>query len=296
MIVNSMNLTNIKVGFKTLFNKAFSNTTTLWEKVATRVPSENGEESYKWLGMLPKMRKWVGEREIQNLSAFDYTIKNEDFELTIGVDRNEIEDDRVGLYNPVITDMGQSAKEFPDTLVFGLLKDGFTQKCYDGQPFFSGNHKVGKVKVGNMSEKVLSYESYLAGRTSIMNRKTADGVSLKLVPDLLVVPPALESKGKKILKAEKTADGATNICKDTAELLVVPELAGADTQWYLLCTTKSIKPILYQERKAAKFISFTNEKDSNVFLNKNFLYGTDARCNVGFGFWQMAFGSKGTQE
>lgn len=29
-------------------------------------------------------------------------------------------------------------------------------------------------------------------------------------------------------------------------------------------------------------------------MKKQFLYGADSRGNVGFGFWQMAFGSDGT--
>lgn len=50
---------------------------------------------YAWLGDIPGMREWIGDREVQNLTASDYTIKNKDFELTVGVDRNAIEDDIV---------------------------------------------------------------------------------------------------------------------------------------------------------------------------------------------------------
>jgi hypothetical protein len=35
-----------------------------------------------------------------------------------------------------------------------------------------------------------------------------------------------------------------------------------------------------------------NPDDANVFHKKQFLYGVDGRCNVGFGFWQFAFASK----
>lgn len=63
------------------------------------VPSVSRDESYKWLGQIPRMREWVGEREIQNLSASDYTIKNKDFELTIAVPRNDIED---GNYDAIL--------------------------------------------------------------------------------------------------------------------------------------------------------------------------------------------------
>lgn len=293
MIVNQQAIHGITTGFKTIFNKVFNETKTLWDRVATKVPSETGEESYKWLGMIPRMREWIGDREIQNLTASDYTIKNKDFELTIGVDRNDIEDDKIGIYNPVIQDIAQSTATFPDTLVFKLLKDGFKNKCYDGETFFSENHKIGKKVVSNKGTKALSVESYAEARRSMMSIKDESGESLKIIPDTLVVPPALEDVARKILLADQI-DGTTNVYKNTAEILVVPELAGEDKQWYLACTSKPLKPLIYQERKAPKFTPLIDDKDENVFMRKQYLYGVDARSNVGYGFWQMAYGSTGT--
>ncbi len=295
MIVNQQALRGIFTGFKTLFTKAFDQTKTLWDRVATKVPSETGEESYKWLGKIPRMREWIGDREIQNLSASDYTIKNKDFELTVGVDRNDIEDDRIGLYTPTVQDIGQSTATFPDDIVFALLKGGFVNKCYDGQPFFSDAHKVGKKTVSNKDNKKLSLETYAAARSAVMSLTDENGDSLKLVPDLLVVAPGNETVGRKILLAD-IIDNTTNVYKDTAELLVVPELAGADSAWYLLCTTRPLKPLIYQERKAPRFVALDQETDNNVFMRKQYLYGVDGRSNAGYGFWQMAFGSTGEVE
>lgn len=57
---------------------------------------------------------------------------------------------------------------------------------------------------------------------------------------------------------------------------------------------RPVKPLIYQQRKKAKFVSKTNETDDNVFMSKKFIYGADSRGNAGFGFWQMAYGSDGT--
>ncbi len=78
----------------------------------------------------------------------------------------------------------------------------------------------------------------------------------------------------------------------TAEIQVEPRLS-SDTAWFLLCTKRPIKPMIYQQRKKAKFVSKTAETDDNVFLSKKFYYGADSRGNAGFGFWQMAVGSTG---
>lgn len=297
MVVNQLALRGIFVGFNTIFNKVFNDQSPLWSKVATKVPSSTSEENYKWLGKIPRMREWIGEREIQNLSASDYTIKNKKFELTIAVPKDEIEDDRIGIYNPIISDIAQSTATHPDNLVFKLLKNGFVTACYDGKPFFSTEHTNGEHVVSNKGTAVLSSESYGKARASMMSLTDEHGDSLNLIPDLLVVPPALEGVAKKILGADYI-EGSSNIWKDTAELLVVPELAGkdSDSAWYLLCTKKSLKPLIFQEREAPKFTSRTNENDENVFNNDEYQYGVRARSNAGYGFWQMAYGSTGKEE
>ena len=91
MIITPQALRGIYTAFNTVFNKAFEGQHPTYEKVATVVPSTSESETYAWLGDIPGMREWIGEREIQNLSGSAYTIKNKDFELTVGVDRNAVE-------------------------------------------------------------------------------------------------------------------------------------------------------------------------------------------------------------
>ncbi len=156
MIINPQNLRGIYVSFNTLFNQAFSEQKPTYEKVATVVPSTSDSETYAWLGDIPGMREWIGDREIQNLTGSDYTIKNKDFELTVGVDRNAIEDDKIGLYKPSIQMLGASAASHPDELVYALLASGFEAKCYDGKAFFATDHEVGKNAVSNKITSKLS--------------------------------------------------------------------------------------------------------------------------------------------
>lgn len=294
MIINQSTLQGLYIGFKTIFNKAFSGITPLYTKIATIVPSSTGAESYKWLGKVPRMREWIGERVVQNLSNYEYTVKNKDFELTIEVDRNDIEDDTIGIYNPLMASMGDSAAHHPDELVFGLLENGFNEKCYDGKTFFATNHKEGDSGVqSNRGTVKLSATSYGDARAKMMSLKDDTGKPLKVVPNLLVVPPQLEGEARKILFADQI-DGTTNIYKDSAELLVVPDLAGNATAWYLLDISKPVKPLIFQQRKKPQFVSMTKETDESVFNNKKYKYGVDSRDNAGFGLWQLAYGSDGT--
>jgi len=149
MIINQANLGALYKGYRTIFNEAFQGVKGDFEKVAMTVPSSVREETYGWLGAFPKMREWIGERHIKNLQAHGYAIKNKDWESSISVDRNDIDDDNYGLYNPVISEMGRSSAVHYDDLAFGLLPAGFTTFCYDGQYFFDTDHPVGVASVSN---------------------------------------------------------------------------------------------------------------------------------------------------
>lgn len=69
---------------------------------------------------------------------------------------------------------------------------------------------------------------------------------------------------------------------------------GSGTAWFLLDTTKVLKPVIYQKRREYAITAKTNLTDDNVFSQNKFVWGADGRGNVGFGLWQMAYASKET--
>lgn len=296
MIVNQQNLTGVFNGFNVLFNQGFEGVKPQYEKVCMIVPSESSEETYEWIGKMSNLREWIGSRQIKNLSAYSYVIKNKDFELTVAVPRNAIADDNIGVFKPLIQNMGESAKLHPDSLVFYLLANGFKEKTYDGSEYFSDNHPIyingKKVIQSNKGTKKLTALSYAEARSKMMILKGEDNESLKIIPDLLVVSPQNEAKAREILFAD-LINGSTNVNKNTCELLVAPELADWAEQWYLLSTKRSIRPLIFQVREKPVFVTKTSNTDDNVFYDNQFLYGVNARYNAGYGLWQLAYGSTG---
>lgn len=69
---------------------------------------------------------------------------------------------------------------------------------------------------------------------------------------------------------------------------------GSSTSWFLLDTTKVLKPLIYQRRRPYTITAKTNLTDDNVFNQNKFIWGADGRGNVGFGLWQLAYASKQT--
>lgn len=226
MLINSGNLATLFTGFNASFQRGLGQAASQWDRVATRVPSSTKVEEYGWLGKLPSVREWIGDRIVHNAAAHDYTIKNKSHELTIGVDRDDIEDDQFGIYAPLFEEMGMSTAGHTDNLVFDLLKAGFAENAYDGQFFFDTDH------------------------------------------------PVIDENGNEISVAN--TDG------------------GAGVPWFLLSTNRALKPLIFQDRKTFEFVAKDKPTDDNVFSKKEFQYGVDGRNNVGFGFWQMAWGSQQT--
>lgn len=67
---------------------------------------------------------------------------------------------------------------------------------------------------------------------------------------------------------------------------------GSSAAWYLLDTSRAIKPLIFQEREKPHLTAMTREDDEGVFMKKEYRYGIDARGAAGYGFWQMAACSK----
>lgn len=292
MQITRANLDSLYTAYLTLFNNTFNQVETTWGRVAMEVPSSTRENDYRWMTMLPKMREWLGDRVIYNLEAEGYKIVNKSFEETIGVQRPDIEDDQYGVYNPMMSEMGRAAAEHPDELVWDLVKNGFSQTCFDGQFFFDTDHPVldengSETSVSNFaggagtpwflldtskavmpfiyqrrraaqfvnldnlddpnvfhrneflygvdgrwnagyglwqlayaSKEDLTKANYMAARAAMRQMKGDYGRPLRVRPTLLVVPSSLEQSALEVLKAERDAQGATNVAENTAELHV----------------------------------------------------------------------------
>ena len=299
MLINKSSLSEIFKNLKATFNKAFTETETSWQKIAMLVPSSSGQNDYKWLSNFPKMRKWIGDKVVKALEGFSYTIVNDDWESTIEVDRNHIQDDELGIYAPQAQMAGWSAKQLPDEIVSDLVNGAFVNKCFDGQFFCDTDHPVADASVSNKGTIALSHAtlaaaqaSFGAARTAMRKFKDDEGRPLNIRPNVLLVPPALEDTAKVLMNNERLEDGKQNPYKGSAEVVVDARLT-SDTAWFLLDTTKPVKPFLYQERMKPVFVEQTDMSSDNVFMRKKFRYGAEARAAGGYAFWQLCYGSTG---
>ena len=147
MEISAQNLTALFTGFDVVFQRGFNKPPSYYEQICSIVRSNSRQTTYPWLGRTTRFREWLGERVIQALESHTYTIVNKNFEDTISIDRNDLEDDTYGVYEPIIEQLGWDTKVHPDMLLFQMLKEAVATPSsvvgYDGQPFFSAAHPVG---------------------------------------------------------------------------------------------------------------------------------------------------------
>jgi len=242
---------------------------------------------------------------VKALEASKYTIVNDDWEATVEVDRNDIEDDNLGIYGPQARMAGESARDLPDDIVFDLVNDGFANECYDGQYFFDTDHPVRDPATGedaSVSNKLTAplsaatladaQASLGAALTAIRSFKDDEGRPLDVKPNILLVPPALEDTANTLMTVDRLEDGKPNPYKGRLEVVVSGRLTSA-TAWFVLDTRQAVRPFIYQERKRPAFVSQTDLASDDVFNRRLFKFGAEARGAGGYGFWQLAVGSTG---
>lgn len=149
MLITAASINALFTGFKANFNDGFNSAESYYGQIATEVPSTTSQETYAWLGQYPKLREWIGDRQIKNMSASGYVLQNKKFESSVAVPRDAIDDDQYGIYSPLFREMGYAARVHPDELIFALLAAGNTTLCYDGKNFFDTTHPVGSGTVSN---------------------------------------------------------------------------------------------------------------------------------------------------
>jgi len=291
MIINGETLKALSKQLSKIFDKALGSVETTYGKISTVVENVGSMTvSYAWLGDVPKMREWVGDRVLKDLKAFGYSITKKDWEATIEVTRDEIEYDQLGLVKPRIEQMGHASQTHYDEMLYAMIEANGV--CYDGKPFFASDHDIGGVAFSNLGDKALSKAAVLAARTEMRSLVSDEGKSLKIKPTLLVVPPELEITAKQICENEKI-DGVENEARGLLEYLVADDLTDPKA-WYLLDVSKPIKPFIMQKNKPIKFTAMDSMTDENAFMRKSYRYGVDSQDNAGYGLWQCAFKSTGT--
>ena len=277
-----------------------------WIPGVSREFSSNQEsETYKWLGMAPAMREWVGGRQPRGFRASGITIENKRYEATLEVSMDEIRRDKTGQVMARVQELAERTNGHWASLLTALIVAGESAACYDGQYFFDTDHAEGDS--GTQSNDITNdittttaptasemQSSILLATQAILGFKDDVGEPMnESAREFLVMIPV------PYLSATAMALGATVISQSSNNIMALGSLGGFayrmavnprlswTTKFALFRSDGPVSALIRQSEEGVA-VDALAEGSEEEFKNDRHLYGVKARRNVGYGYWQKA--------
>lgn len=271
----------------------------MWEFLCTPVQSNKIKEIHTFFGKPPAVVQDTGTLAGASAPEYSFEVVNTPWVTHFSVDLHTRDDDQTG----DIAMLGQSLMEqflyHQDAHVMGTLSvaAASTPAGYDGVSLINDAHPVGATTADNNLANAFSEASFntawkqMEGFVDAQNQQPA-----LAVPDLLVVSPTLRAAALNIATSVNAASNATYWTNSGAapvvnwvtlmqiSVLVVP-MEFATTEYYLVDSSKSFKPMLFQDRMRPKLSVTAPGSDTEVLQNK-VIYVARARYRAWAGYWQ----------
>jgi len=323
VIVSQATLNALRRNFSRAFQDGIKGAPSEYAKIATRVPSATAQNIYGWLMKFPQLQEWGkgAKRAARSIAEKVYALENKKYESTVDVNREDIEDDNLGMYRPLMQMAGQEAMDHVDRISFRVLDDGYRTTCYDGKPFFATDHpryaEVDGTGTNDTEANLIKGDLEI---TAPANKASAGDITLsgggvdKAVGGTFRVQCTSAGASPTTAKFRVAYDDGSYGDEDitlAARRYAIPNSGGvtlafsnaayvkgetwtvkpSNPPWYLLHARSVIKPVLYQDRSPAE-LTVVNAMDSDtVFDTDVFRYGIRARRAAGVALWQMAVAS-----
>lgn len=275
--------------------------TPFYPTLCTEIQSTGADEKYGLLGAMPGVREWLGDRVFKKLRAGDFTILNREWENSVEFEKNDIDDDRLGLMTQLASEFGMEAMLHPDELFIEALLAGESTACFDGQYFFDTDHSWGDS--GTQSNDLTYAAAALATPTAAEFKAAFHQSRVKMlgyVNDqgkkltrpvirganrfLCLVPLELQQVATEALNATLTSTGGSNIVLDQPEIVPCPALTDA-SKFYTFNLGGVLKPFVFQKRRPIRTPTWKGMDDPETKVLKMM---TDARYNLGYLAWWKA--------
>jgi phage major head subunit gpT-like protein len=312
-VVDSDLLFETTAGVKTVFNDAYikAQQAAQWQKIATEIPTTLPIQNYAFLGRGAIMKLFLDEVEEQTVREIDYSIADSIFKAELAVSRKSLEDDQYGLVMMRARDLGNEPVRHWNKLAYKQLTLGFASLCYDGQFMFDTDHSEGSSGTqSNVTSASLSDPALEAAEKAMMAFVDDKGEPLEVTPDTLVVGPALKRQAWNLVgqpinvthvgdgtagSGATAATGFANYFEGRYNLVVNPYLIGAAAyEWFLLDTSRAVKPIVIQSRQDVPITFETDMTQPSAMIREKYNFTIRGRYACAFGLWELAYGSSAT--
>lgn len=298
------------VGYHKLLHDRIATAQDNLRRLATIIETDQLVDTQIWLTKNPKMRVWEGAKVRHKLRGEAHSIRTKPHEATIEIPKNDILNDRFGLYRDRINSLGDAYEDALTELVIGLLVAG-TQgtaiaATYDGQNLIDNDHtalSIGGTSQTNIVGGVLDATKFRLGITQFGKVKDENGRPQNLSNRrmTMVVGRDNEVVAETILKQSFLTGGMSNLNIGKADLVVTDWLnAGTisvlgtnvtvlGTEWFLLPPGSS--SLLVHLKRGPELLSL--EEGDHAFDTGQYQYSVEAEFGGGYGLWQEIQGGTG---
>lgn len=293
-VVSSDILQGVLTNFRALFEKDFAaaQNAQQWGDLAVWMDSNGELNTYEWFGTVPKMQDVSHDSvEIGDLTEYNFSITNKEFQAAIEVSRTAIERDRLNLITPRISQLADEAARHPCELIYDLFEAN--PDAFDGDAFFANSHTVAtfdNLLAGNGADSVAHFQTDLsAARTAMRLFPDDKGRPMNRMGNMLVIPAQIEQIAWNALNPGASAldrpvmNGGSGQKWSAAgyDVFVNPYLTDAN-DWYMLYNGGPMaRPFIYQVEKKPVLESDTNPNSREAIIQRNYLYSVYGRYNVG---------------
>jgi phage major head subunit gpT-like protein len=290
----------LEAGVLGAFNRAYmdAEATAMANVIATRIETTLPTQNYDWWGQLPTLREWTDERTFRSMTRYRYTISDRVYEASIQVERRALEDDQLDALWTKVRDLGQQAVRDVDRMLVEFLLAGFNTVGPDGQYFFDIDHAESGSTQSNVTSGSLSASALRTAITTMMSFRGDANRPLGITPTHLLVGPSQFLTARELVESPvvvaTSGTNYANVLAGIVQVLVTPYIPG--NQWFLLDLSRPIKPLILQVRSDVPDEVVIHSDPSNspiVFMQDIVAVGVRKRFGIGYGLWQLAYGSSG---
>lgn len=271
-------------------------------------------EEYKWLGMAPAMREWVGGRHAKGFRENGFEIRNKHFEATLEVMVRELRRDKTGQIELRVKELAQRAQTHWASLLSTLILGGTTTEAYDGQFFFDTDHVEGDSGVQSNSLSVDISELPVINQGTVTNpsveefrlasmqgvqqilsffddqteplNENARGFGI-MVPISMLHTAVTAVQVQPVASVSETGFGGLQGTGFKFDVFANPRLSSWTDSFAVFRTDGTYKPFIRQTEGGLEIASIA-EGTELEFKEDKHQYGISAWRNVGYAHWQSA--------
>ena len=278
MDINRANLAVLFQGLSTEFQKGLLGApdTKVLEALCTVSGSVTLAELYGFLLRTVAWKVWPKgtDRQFQNVASDQWRVEAETFEASVRIPFQDIVDDHLGLYTPLVQQMAYAWINAKIRRMCNLIIDNAQCCIRDGAgaytDWFANTHAYGVNNIDNLDTLALDRANYIATRQIMQSWLFANSDPVGTYPNILLCGPALQDTAQQLFNAQMYlvngagAGAISNILVAENMLIVVrPEFnatAGAahnvdaEEYWALLDGRQPLRPVIYIDRMEANII------------------------------------------